>query len=80
MAWYTEQKEIQELERSINLLTFCSGKCKDCGNCKMKFADTDRGTAYAFYCDLQPDFMQIMSNSPLTLRKDTLEGLEFELS
>lgn len=72
--------EIKALKDSINKLTACNGDCRNCSHCQMDFASGERAIYYAFRCDEQPDFMVIRSNSPTTLRKETVDGLFFELS
>lgn len=70
-----------KLERALRKLEKCNGDCKHCEKAHYYSAETERGIAYAWGCDILPtDEFSCISNSLRELRNEALECVRFELS
>ena len=71
----TEKKAIQ---KQLDSILKCSGKCKSCKNLILETASTEKVIYYAFGCKKAKNFSPI-SESTKTLKDDLIECLTFEL-
>lgn len=76
--------QLSELQKALERIKKCGGDCKNCKHHHIKTARVPNGVAFAFYCSKVGKYVvdnyNFLSNSTSTLKADTIESIEFELS
>ena len=73
------EKERKQLEKELNIIKKCSGKCKECKYLHYYSITTERSVIYAWGCDRIKE-ATYLSNTVSNLKVECLDFLQFELS